>query len=64
MKKWTSKAQWPLDVYRGMDGKGITSDEHDSYDSAEAICHALRHEGFGGERKHFPLRTWVEEKQP
>ena len=63
MKKWTSNAQWPLDVYRGMDGSGVTSDEHDSRESAQAICAALRSEGFGGERKQFPLRAWVEEKQ-
>jgi hypothetical protein len=63
MKKWTSNAQWPLYVYRGMYGNGITSDEHDSRESAQAICAALRSEGFGGEQKHFPIRTWVEEKQ-
>ena len=62
MRKWTSNAEWSLDVHRGMKGDGITTDEHHSFDAAEAVCHALRHEGFGGQREHFPIRTWVEHK--
>lgn len=61
MIKWTSNAEWPLDVYRGTHGDGVTTDTHNSFDAAEAVCHALRHEGFGGQRKAFPLRTWIDE---
>lgn len=60
MRKLTSNAQWPLSVYRGMKGDGITSDDHNSHEEALAICDALRRDGFGGQRIDFPLRTWVE----
>lgn len=59
MAKWKSNAQWPLDVYRGMDGSGISTDTHESLEGAQAVCDGLRRDGFGGERKHFPVRTWV-----
>jgi hypothetical protein len=62
MTKWTSNAQWPLHVYRGMDGNGITTDEHRSENDAKAMCRELERCGFGGEAVHFPLRTWVEAK--
>jgi hypothetical protein len=60
MNKWSSNAQWPLDVYRGMDGTGITTDTHRTEKEAKAVCRLLEREGFGGERKHFPIRTWTE----
>jgi hypothetical protein len=58
-EKWISHAQWPLSVYRGMDGTGISTDTHDSEEGARAVCDGLRREGFGGQRRHFPIRTWV-----
>ena len=61
MSEWTSNAQWDLSVYRGMYGDGVTTDTHDSLDAAQAVCSALRSDGFGGQRKDFPLRTWIEE---
>jgi hypothetical protein len=63
MSKWTSNAAWPLDVYRGMRGDGITTDDHETRESAQAVCDALRKDGFGGQRLNFPLRTWVAEAQ-
>ena len=64
MNVWTSNAEWPLDVYRGMRGDGITSDTHGTIEEAQAVCDALRCDGFGGQRKDFPLRTWVEKRSP
>ena len=54
MDKYQSNAQWPLDVYRGMDGNGISTDTHRTKADAQAVCDILRREGFGGERKNFP----------
>ena len=56
---WTSHAQWPLEVYRGMRGDGISTDTHPSPEAAQAVCDGLLRDGFGGEREHFPLRVWV-----
>lgn len=61
MDKYQSNAQWPLDVYRGMDCTGISTDTHRTKAGAQAVCDMLRREGFGGERKHFPIRVWVSE---
>lgn len=60
-EKWQSNAEWPLDVYRGMYGDGITSDTHRSRDEAQNVCLMLNRDGFGGQGKHFPKRTWVSE---
>lgn len=62
MKKFVSNAQWPLEVYRGEYGDGITSDEHHTREEAQHICNALKREGFGGQGVHFPIRTLVSEK--
>ena len=62
-EKFQSNAQWPLDVYRGMRGDGISTDVHETRDGAQAVCDALRREGFGGQREHFPLLVWVSEVQ-
>lgn len=56
---WTSHAQWPLEVYLGMYGDGISTDTHNTREGALAVCDGLRREGFGGQREHFPLRVWV-----
>ena len=64
MEKYQSNAQWPLDVYRGMDGTGISTDTHRTHAGAQAVCDGLRRDGFGGERKHFPIRVWVSEVSP
>lgn len=59
-----SNALWPADVYKGMYGDSISTDTHRSEEDAQAICRALEREGFGGgERKHFPLKTWTSEEQ-
>lgn len=56
---YQSNALWPEHVYRGMYGDGISTDLHPSEEAARAVCEGLEREGFGGERKHFPIRTWV-----
>ena len=58
MSGFQSNAKWPAPVRRGNTGN-TSSDSHDSHDFAAAICARLREQGFGGERKIFPLRTWV-----
>ncbi|MGE7139633.1 hypothetical protein ACQKIE_18560 [Luteibacter sp. NPDC031894] len=62
--KWKSHAQWPLAVYRGMDGSGVSTDTHLTEEEATAVCRLLERDGFGGERKAFPIRTWVSSAQP
>lgn len=42
-------------------GENITTDIHGTKAEAEGVCNRLRDEGFGGERKIFPLKTWTEE---
>ncbi len=42
-----------------MYGDCISTDTHDSEDEARWACRMLQREGFGGDGKVFPLRTWV-----
>ncbi len=58
-EKWLSHARWPLDVYRGERGDGVSTDTHLSEGEAKAICAGLEREGFGGQRRAFPIETWV-----
>ena len=55
-----SCAEWPKEVYTNEYGTHVSTDEHSSEESAEAICRMLKRDGFGGKAKHFPIRTWVE----
>jgi len=57
--EWQSNAQWPLDTYRGIDGKGISTDMHRNKEAAVAVCDGLKKKGFGGEGKVFPVKVWV-----
>jgi len=58
MKKWKSNAEW---YNNDKTGTYITTDSHYTRAGAENVCLMLIHDGFGGERKEFPLKTWVEE---
>jgi hypothetical protein len=58
-EKWISHAQWPLDVYHGERGDGISSDTHLSEAEALAVCRGLERYGFGGQARSFPIKTWV-----
>lgn len=61
--KHQSNALWPAGVCSSMYGDNISTDTHPTIEHAQAVCEALEREGFGGERKHFPLRTWVSDVQ-
>jgi hypothetical protein len=56
-----SIAVWPDTISIGnVVGKNESSDEHDSPEAAYAVCRLLERDGFGGERKVFPISTRVE----
>ena len=60
---WKSHAEWPeSSEIIGLDGTRITTDNHPTESSAHAICNLLHKEGFGGDGKIFPIRTWVSSK--
>ena len=56
--KWQSNAEW--DPKHGFPDN-ITTDQHNTEGQADAVCRRLQREGLGGERIHFPVRTWVSE---
>ena len=56
--KYTSNALWPA-VVAASHGVSITKDDHDTIEQARAVCSMLEREGLGGERKVFPVSTWV-----
>lgn len=58
--KWHSNAEW--DHKHGFPNN-VTTDTHQTKEQAEAVCRGLKLEGLGGERIHFPVRTWVSEVQ-
>lgn len=57
--KWKSNATWPKGCFDGQNNR--TDDTHDTMGQAEAICQLLEENGAGGERKVFPVSTWVSE---
>lgn len=58
---FTSKASWPNDSgVQDEYGRHESSDLHDTKEQAQAVCDRLMKEGLGGERKIFPVCTWVE----
>ncbi len=59
---WRSCAQWPDGILRfSYEGhNNTTRDRHGSREQAEGVCTLLHRDGLGGERIHFPVRTWVE----
>lgn len=58
MNRFTSVAEW--DPKHGFQDNR-TTDRHQSRAQAVAVCRMLELHGLGGERCHFPVRTWVEE---
>jgi len=61
-KKYQSRCQWPSGTL-GTDGD-ISTDDHYSREEAEGVCTLLKKEGFGGMRRVFPIRVWVQELPP
>ena len=58
MKYYKSNAQWSEGMMDGFDND-ISTDKHGTESMAQCVCRALEREGFGGEGKVFPIRTWV-----
>lgn len=59
MKKYQSNAQWPKGCFDSQNN--LTTDKHETLDSARGICFMLEKYGAGGDEKIFPLKTWVTE---
>lgn len=59
---WRSCAEWPEGLVNNVSGEGknVSKDRHDTKEQADAVCSILHVQGLGGERCHFPVRTWVE----
>lgn len=56
--RWRSYAKW--DHSLGFE-EDTTTDSHGSKEAALAVCDILQREGLGGNRVHFPVKTWVAE---
>lgn len=55
-----SNALWPPHL-RSVSAYGdcISTDTHATEDYAKIVCSRLQREGFGGQRKVFPLLVWT-----
>jgi len=58
--KWKSCAEWDRSVYTDANNESISKDTHATPRAAEAVCSMLERDGFGGDGKDFPIRTWTE----
>lgn len=58
-KMFESKAEWPKGSICQARANDITTDFHETEAQASAVCRMLERDGLGGERKIFPVRTWV-----
>jgi len=54
--KYKSCAQWNS----AETGIEYSEDFHASPEAAESVCRMLKRQGFGGQGKFFPVRTWTE----
>ena len=59
-----SCAEWPPGHIYFAERPNTTTDRHDTREQAEAVCEMLQARGLGGERIHFPVKTWIEEIFP
>jgi hypothetical protein len=55
--RYESWAEWPP-IHPAAPNEQ-SADTHDTQEKAEAVCKMLERDGLGGERKVFPIRTWV-----
>ena len=55
--KYQSNAQWPEGQYPF--GNDVSTDQHRNIEIAEAVCKGLAKDGWGGQRKIFPVKVWV-----
>jgi len=58
MHRFKSCAEW--EAKHGF-YENKTTDTHDTKEAAVSVCRGLERDGLGGEKIHFPLKTWVEE---
>lgn len=58
-KTHRSFAQWPKGTLNYCSDQ-ISTDDHWSEDEAKGVCQILHKNGFGGYKKVFPVKTWVE----
>lgn len=49
--KYTSNAEWPHIP--------VTTDKHLTYEEANNVCEELENSGYGGDREHYPVKTWI-----
>ena len=59
--KYASKALWPTGSIVQKRANDITTDYHATKNAALAVCRMLDRIGLGGDRRIFPVKTWVEE---
>ena len=55
---YQSNVVWPDEVSTG-NIENISTDEHVTQGQALLVCETIEREGLGGERKIFPLDTYV-----
>jgi hypothetical protein len=60
---YQSNALWPVGVCYSVFGDNTSTDTHSTRGQAQGVCDGLEREGFGGERKFFPICTWVSDGQ-
>jgi len=58
--RWKSVAIWPEGTCTCSTGKDVSQDFHGTKAEAEGVCRMLCSDGFGGDRKRFPIRTHIE----
>lgn len=56
--EWQSCALWAPGVVCEVDN--TTRDNHYTEGEAQGVCRLLERNGFGGDKKVYPVRTWVE----
>lgn len=55
-KEHISNVKWPLNVYKGRYGDGISTDKHRSKEAAQSVCDSLMKNGNG---LGIPEKAWV-----
>lgn len=56
---YKSLAFWPKGVCRNQYGNNVSEDIHPSLLHANSVMHGLTVDGFGGQKKQFPLRVYT-----
>lgn len=56
---YKSLAFWPKGVCRNQYGNNVSEDTHSSLIHANSVMHGLTVDGFGGQKKQFPLRVYT-----